>query len=185
MFILFTSTITSHVAYTLALALKSLRNMAARLPQMGTNPQHATLIIFKKKKSADLCVSRPDAAAGMTPEEAGRGPARGQSRLTTMELQQIPAACLPACQSPGRLEPAPQSKKTNKQKEKKTRWDGICVRTTAPGLAAAHGSDAGGRCLRRVQPVSSPPIGPRPLDLAAPPTKTRRTSRALVQEGRF
>lgn len=123
--------------------IKSFRNMAARLPQMGTNPQHAMLIILKKVQT---CVSRPDAAVGMTPEEAGRGPARGQSRLTTMELQQIPAACLPACQSPGRLEPAPQSKKNkqkNKQKEKKKQRDGICVHTTAPGLAAAPGSDAG------------------------------------------
>lgn len=114
---------------------------------MGTSPQHAMLIILKKK--VQTCVSRPDAAVGMTPEEAGRGPARGQSRLTTMELQQNPR-CLPACvraRLPGGWSRAPQSKKKNKinkqKEEKKKQRDGICVRTTAAGLAAAPGSEAG------------------------------------------
>lgn len=57
-------------------------------------------------------VSRPDASVGMILEEAGLRPARGQSRLTTMELQQIPAACLPVSREAG-VGPLKAKKKPN------------------------------------------------------------------------
>lgn len=78
------------------------------------------------KKKVQTCVSRPDAAVGMTPEEAGRGPARGQSRLTTMELQQNPR-CLPACVPVSREAGAGPLKAKNKKTNKKTAgWD-LCT----------------------------------------------------------
>lgn len=103
------------------------------------------LIIFKKMQTG---VSRPDAALGLILEEAGRRPVRGQSRLTTMELQQIPAACLPVSREAGsRSLKAKIKPQTNKQpptpKKSPGGVGGICVRTTAPGLAATPGSDAG------------------------------------------
>lgn len=80
------------------------------------------------------CVSRPDASVGMTLEETGRRPVRGQSRLTKMELQQIPAACLPAWLPVSAEAGAgpPQSK--NKQHKKPAGWD-LCT-YNSPGVSS-------------------------------------------------
>lgn len=119
---------------TLALAIKSLRNMAARLPQMGTNPQHAMLIILKKKKkSADLCL--PSRCGGGNDSGGGwagasEGPIPAHNNGITANPRCLPA-CVPVSREagagPSKQKKNKQTKKQTKSKKKKTvGWD-LCT----------------------------------------------------------